>query len=247
MSHRVRRTASPPTAPPAWPGPAGPTPRPRGDRVRADAGTSRPPSRAPTPGSSGRRATQKRRVMSRSSGLGRSRRSTVTGSSAMPQMGQGPARPADLRVHRARPLVRLDIRVSCRRGAPVVAVAVRLVVRPSGVGVRAGEELLPAPRRAEHVLHAIMDGTVLRSGRVDRHPAHRVDPGSSTVRPVPLLLMTGGTLMTFVFTVMLVAGMVALDVHGVNLVVWAVLAHRVPLSCDGPRAEGRLGLCARTA
>ena len=101
-------------------------------------------------------------VMSRSSGLGPASAVTVTGSSAMPQIGQAPGPVlADLRMHRAG----VDRALGNRRRARL----------PPGRGIRRlGDEALAAARRTEIVGPAGMLGAMLGGMRVDAHAADRV-------------------------------------------------------------------------
>jgi hypothetical protein len=102
--------------------------------------------------------TQKRRVMSRNSGLSVSPAAGVIGSSAMPQIGQLPG----------------SLRTICGCIGQVHKTSPAGTAGQGGVARRIGGERFPAARATEDIAVAGMLGTVAGRGRVDGHSAHGI-------------------------------------------------------------------------
>ena len=115
--------------------------------------------------------TQKRRDISASSGLPSSPAVGVIGSSAMPQIGQlpGPSRTISGCIGQ----VHMRPRRSRRRR--------RRLVADKALGF--GDEPLAAARAAEEIFAAGVFGAVARRGRIDAHPADRIDRVAGGRRP----------------------------------------------------------------
>ena len=180
LTHRgpaaLRRTASRPTARPASRARAGPRScAPPAAHAAAAARAASRDHRTTRTGSAGERGTsQKRRVMSASSGFASASARDRARLERHAADRAGARRVAhDLRVHRAGVLGR------ARRSA---GVPVRRCGRRVEIARGVGGELVAAARVAEAVGDAgVLERTALGMGGIDRHPAHGIAVGGSAI------------------------------------------------------------------